>query len=345
MATATTTTTTVAGMAAAAVVVVRRRMRLVGRECMRVGRSWRYVTGVHHLPYFLVLVVQRVSQLRLLEAGGRHALVDGAGRRVGRVEARLDQRLAGLGRDHRLQFPRGERVDVARLAGHQQHDLRARQCRQFVSLRQSNPIGYLLCQYQMPEKQQTHLLHDASLSLGEGGVPSQFVVDKLHFDLDTSLGLLAVGWRRLFGLGAVLASSTSSLRRSAVVVVVHGAVAHANGGHGHVTHHGVLFQVETCHFGRPLGRVVVLVVLLLSRGAHAHAAVAVAMAWWAHPLSSSMSHNVVLVLQDVGIRTVAVQVHSITSQGTVGVAHGVPGLRHATTTLTLHDDFSRVVNS
>ena len=28
-----------------------------------------------------------------------------------------------------------------------------------------------------------YLLHNASLSLGEGGVPSQLVVDELHFDL------------------------------------------------------------------------------------------------------------------------------------------------------------------
>ena len=29
----------------------------------------------------------------------------------------------------------------------------------------------------------TNLLHNASLSLGEGGVPPQLVVDELHFDL------------------------------------------------------------------------------------------------------------------------------------------------------------------
>lgn len=76
------------------------------------------MTRVHHLPYFLVLVVQRVSQLRLLEARRRHALIHCARWRIRRVEARLDQRFARLGRDHRLKFPCSEGVDVSCLAGH-----------------------------------------------------------------------------------------------------------------------------------------------------------------------------------------------------------------------------------
>ena len=96
------------------------------------------MSRVHHLPYFLVVVVQRVRQLGLLEAGGRHALVLRRRRRVRRVEARLDERLARLRRDHRLQLAGGERVHVTRLAGHQQHHLRPGQRRQLVRLVKSD---------------------------------------------------------------------------------------------------------------------------------------------------------------------------------------------------------------
>lgn len=44
-----------------------------------------------------------------------------------------------------------------------------------------------------------YLLHDARLSLGEGGVASQFVLDVLHLDLDTASRLLARG-----GLGLLV---------------------------------------------------------------------------------------------------------------------------------------------
>lgn len=80
-----------------------------------------------------------VGEVRLLEARGAHALVHGgvgARRRVRRVEARLDQGLARLARDHGLEFARGERVDVARFAGHQQQDLGARQGGKLVRLRE-----------------------------------------------------------------------------------------------------------------------------------------------------------------------------------------------------------------
>lgn len=85
-----------------------------------------------------------VGEVRLLEARGAHALVHGgvrARRRVRRVEARLDQGLARLARDHGLQFARGERVDVARLTGHQQQDLGARQGGQLVRLREGGDNG------------------------------------------------------------------------------------------------------------------------------------------------------------------------------------------------------------
>lgn len=78
-----------------------------------------------------------VGEVRLLEARGAHALVHGwvgAWRRVRRVEARLDQGLARLARDHGLEFARSKRVDVARFTGHQQQDLGARQGGQLVRL-------------------------------------------------------------------------------------------------------------------------------------------------------------------------------------------------------------------
>ena len=104
------------------------RVRLV----VLVVRRAAHAHPVHHLSYFLLVFVDVVAELRLLEAGGRHALVASARsrrRRVRRVEARLDQCFAGLGGNHRLQLARGERVDVTGLRGDQQHDLGPRQRR------------------------------------------------------------------------------------------------------------------------------------------------------------------------------------------------------------------------
>jgi hypothetical protein len=121
-------TATAAAMRMAVPVRRRVRRRLMGRESMRVRRGRRNVTRVHHLPYFLVLVVQRVRQLRLLEAGRRHPLVHCARRWVRGVEARLNQLLSRLGCDHRLELPRRKRVDMSRLTGHQKHHLGPSQC-------------------------------------------------------------------------------------------------------------------------------------------------------------------------------------------------------------------------
>lgn len=104
--------------------------------------------AVHKVPYFLFVVADVVRQLRLLEAGRAHALVAAAvaaaaaRRRAGvrRVEARLDQGLTGLRRDHGLQLTRGEGVDVAGLGRHQQHHLRARQRRELVRLQQTAKV-------------------------------------------------------------------------------------------------------------------------------------------------------------------------------------------------------------
>ena len=56
------------------------------------------------------------------------------GGRVRLVQTGLDERLASLARDHRLQLRRGEGVDVARLRGHQQHHLCPCKGAQFVRL-------------------------------------------------------------------------------------------------------------------------------------------------------------------------------------------------------------------
>lgn len=84
---------------------------------------------VQLLPYFLVFIADVVRELGFLEAGGGHALVTPGARRrrVGRIQTRLDQRLARLARDHRLQLPRRERVHVACLRSHEEHHLRSRQ--------------------------------------------------------------------------------------------------------------------------------------------------------------------------------------------------------------------------
>ena len=184
-------------------------------------RRGRDMTRVHHLPYFLVLVVQGVRQLRLLEARGRHPLVHRAAGRIRRVEARLDQRLSRLRGDHRLQLPRREGVDVARLARHQQHHLSSCQRRQFVGLtekgQQSAAVGR-----SFRRSESDYLFHDARLSLGEGGVPPQLVVDELHLDLHAPLGLLAIGRRGLLVLRPILTLRRPDLtqRQRAQVLVL-----------------------------------------------------------------------------------------------------------------------------
>lgn len=79
-----------------------------------------------------------VGEVRLLESRGAHSLVHGgvgAWRRVRRIQARLDQGLARLTRDHGLELAGGKSVHVARFAGHQQQDLGSRQGGQLVRLR------------------------------------------------------------------------------------------------------------------------------------------------------------------------------------------------------------------
>lgn len=84
------------------------------------------------------------------------------------MQAGLDQSLARLTGDHRLQFRRGESVDVTGLRGHEQHHLCSCQRTQFVSL-----------------------LHHSRLSLRKSCVASQFVLYVLHLDLDSASGFLA----------------------------------------------------------------------------------------------------------------------------------------------------------
>jgi len=190
------------------------------RQSVRVRRGRWNMTCVHHLPYFLVLVVQRVSQLRLFEARGRHPLVHGVGWRVRRVQTRLNEGLSCFRSDHRLKLPSGKSIYMARFTGHQQHHLGARQCRQFVSL-----------------------FHDSRLSFRECRVSPEFVVDELHFDFDSSFGFLAVGRRGLLVGRPVLAAERA---------VVHVAVSQTDRRHGDLPDHGILFEIETGHVGRSL---------------------------------------------------------------------------------------------
>lgn len=115
------------------------------------GRLGVWVPGrvqrrrVHHLAHLVLLLGDGVGELGLLVPGGRHALVmvrvAGHRRRVGAVQAGLDQRFARLRRDHGLQLPGGEGVDVARLGGDQQHHLGPRQRGQLVRLWGDNETG------------------------------------------------------------------------------------------------------------------------------------------------------------------------------------------------------------
>lgn len=62
-----------------------------------------------------------------------------------------------------------------------------------------------------------YLLHDASFSLGKGGVTSKFVVDKLHLDFDPALGFLA-GRRPLWPWLEGSASSRTPIRQNGLDV-------------------------------------------------------------------------------------------------------------------------------
>lgn len=93
---------------------------VVRGRCRRVCQMSVPVVAVNQLSYFGVLVGDIVAELRLLEARGRHPLVAATdARRIRRIEAGLDELLARLRGDHRLELPRGKCVDVARFAGHQ----------------------------------------------------------------------------------------------------------------------------------------------------------------------------------------------------------------------------------
>lgn len=81
----------------------------------------------------------------------------------------------------------------------------------------------------------THLLHNPSLPFGERRIPSQFVVNVFHFDLDTTLSLFTIGRWRFLGLergiaiiryvGYVAAVvETHALRGSLIVALVGGAL-------------------------------------------------------------------------------------------------------------------------
>ena len=78
-----------------------------------------------------------VGEIRLLKARGAHALVHGrvgAGRRVWRVQACLDQGFARFTGDHGLEFSSGKGVDMTRFTGHEQQNLGSRQGGEFVRL-------------------------------------------------------------------------------------------------------------------------------------------------------------------------------------------------------------------
>lgn len=106
------------------------QMRVVALAGQRVRVRVCMRRTVNHLSYFRILVADVVGELGLLEAGGRHPLVAArrTDRRIGRIQAGLDQRLARLAGDHRLQFAGGERVHVPGLRRHQQHHLGTGQC-------------------------------------------------------------------------------------------------------------------------------------------------------------------------------------------------------------------------
>jgi hypothetical protein len=121
--------------------------------------------GIHHLSYFLLVRVSDVvSQFRLLITGHGHPLVRRSSRRRGvrRVEAGLDQRLACVRRDHRLQLARRERVDVSRLARDKEHHLRAGQRRQLVSLKTDHKLLQSYPFFFLPVKLFTAVIYEFS---------------------------------------------------------------------------------------------------------------------------------------------------------------------------------------
>jgi hypothetical protein len=87
------------------------------------------------VPMFRTVGVSGVGEFGLLVARGWHSLgVTPGVWGVGRVETGLDESLPCLGRNHGLEFPGGEGVDVTRLRGNQEHYLGPRQCWELVGL-------------------------------------------------------------------------------------------------------------------------------------------------------------------------------------------------------------------
>lgn len=102
---------------------------------------WSTVPDPHLCVTHALRLGHLVGEVRLLESRGAHSLVHGrvgAWRRVRRIQARLDQGLARLTRDHGLELAGGKSVHVARFTGHQQQDLGSRQGGQLVRLRGEN---------------------------------------------------------------------------------------------------------------------------------------------------------------------------------------------------------------
>jgi hypothetical protein len=147
------------------------------------------------------------------------------------VATYLDEVLALWLCDERLQLRRSESVDKTGLGDDEQQHLRACQDGQFVGLR----LGWLAEGSRVHNRQaavaiggdalhctarktiETYLLHDTSLALREGDVPTRLILDELDLDLSTLAARLVIV------VVLVVGSCTRTL--DAAVLHAHGAIA------------------------------------------------------------------------------------------------------------------------
>lgn len=126
----------------------------------------------------------------------------------------LNQVLAFRLGDERLELGGGEGIDQSRFGDHEQEDLGAREDGEFVCLNalpqvSPRPRHWIRVPRMIPAQSfmrqprlqvngdavmggGAHLLHDACLALGEGNVPTRFVLDKFDVDLPSFTARLVV---------------------------------------------------------------------------------------------------------------------------------------------------------
>ena len=161
-----------------------------------------------------------------------------------RIGTYLNQVLAFRLGDERLELGGGEGIDQSRFGDHEQEDLGAREDGEFVCLNalpqvSPRPRHRIRAQRTIPAQSfmrqprlqvnrnaatggGAHLLHDACLALGEGDVPTRFVLDEFNVDLPSFTTRLVVVIIVIVGGGADARSFDATVLPTLCAVAVTG---------------------------------------------------------------------------------------------------------------------------